>query len=81
MLVLPLVPVTATTMAGCAPARPAAICASRRRGSGSRSSGRGGTPGGQAVPAGASTATAPRATASAMKARPSARLPGSAANR
>ena len=81
VLVLPLVPVTATTVAGCGPASAAAICASRRRGSGSRISGRGGTPCGQSVPCGASTATAPRATASAMNARPSARLPGSAANR
>ena len=52
MLVLPLVPVTATTVSGCGPASTAAICARRRRGSGSRISGRGGTPGGQSVPVG-----------------------------
>ena len=47
VLVLPLVPVTATTVFGCGPARKAAICASARRGSASMISGRGGTPAGQ----------------------------------
>ena len=78
VLVLPLVPVTATTIAGCAPGEQAASCArAARRGSGH--------PGSAAAAArraarpcrcGASTAAAPRATASAMNARPSARAPG-----
>ena len=81
VLVLPLVPVTATTTSGCGPANPAASCARRRRGSRSSNNGRAGTPAGHTVPSGASTAAAPRDTASAMKSRPSPRLPGSAANR
>ncbi len=81
MLVLPLVPVTATTVSGRTPARTAAISASIRRGSGSVSSTRGGTSGGQCVPFGASTATAPFLTASGMKSRPSTNTPGTATNR
>ena len=50
MLVLPLVPVTATrASSGCGPASAAAICARRAARLGSRISGRGGTPGGQTV--------------------------------
>ncbi len=44
VLVLPLVPVTATTVSGCGPASTAAIRARQRRGSGSEMTGRGGMP-------------------------------------
>ena len=47
VLVLPLVPVTATTVAGCAAGERRGELGEARRGSGSSISGRGGTPGGQ----------------------------------
>ncbi len=79
--VLPLVPVTAATLAGCAPKNRAASRANSRRGVSSRMTC---TPAGRgpvAVPVGAIIAFAPRASASWMKARPSARAPGAAMNK
>src|SRR3954469_16952373 len=75
--VLPLVPVTAATEAGCRPKKRAASNASRSLGFSSSMTA---TPSGATVPTGPKTATAPRPTASATKARPSAFVPGSAAN-
>ena len=76
---LPLVPVTATTVSGWRPDRRAAASASARRASATsiqavasgRSAGR--------VPSPA-TATAPAAAAAAAKSRPSAAVPGTATN-
>ena len=82
VLVLPLVPVTATTTAGWRPASraarlrqaPARLVVLDQGGAAARLAAR-------RCRSGASTARAPRSTASAMKCVPSVRLPGRAANR
>ena len=69
--VLPLVPVTAAMVAGCRPAKAAAISATRRRGLASRTTTTAGSSGGRSASDAARIATAPRFTASATKAAPS----------
>ena len=76
-LVLPLVPVTATAMRGCAPYRRAAMSANARRGSSDRSTGM--ATAGNAASLAARMATAPLAAASGTNCVPSALVPASAA--
>src|SRR5712671_7237388 len=78
---LPLVPVTAAMVAGCRPAKAAAISATRRRGLVARTTTMAGSSGGSSASKAARIATAPRPTASAMNAAPSWREPARAANR
>src|SRR5580698_90963 len=78
---LPLVPVTAATVAGCRPAKAAAISATRRRGLLARMTTMVGSSGGSSASKAARIATAPRPTASATNAAPSWRAPARAANR
>src|SRR5258707_9855475 len=78
---LPLVPVTAAMVAGCRPAKAAAINATRRRGLLARTTTMAGSSGGSSASKAARIATAPRPTASATNAAPSWRAPARAANR